>query len=96
MVAVGDKDDKISFIDNKKNPSTLPSIVNHYFEDNDSRDESNVENGSTVYKIKTKAATNSVAWHPKGYLLAFAGDEESSIDRTYVGLKIFGFNDLNS
>ncbi|CAH1761366.1 3186_t:CDS:10 [Entrophospora sp. SA101] len=141
-------DDKISFIDNKKNPSTLPSIVNHYFEDNDSRDEineiswnhdctmfflttgsgaikilewpslkhihtlraggadalvtlwdieecSNVENGSTVYKIKTKAATNSVAWHPKGYLLAFAGDEESSIDRTYVGLKIFGFNDLN-
>ncbi|PKY13032.1 WD40 repeat-like protein [Rhizophagus irregularis] len=56
---------------------------------------SNVETGKTVYRIKTMAATNSVAWHPKGYLLAFAGDEEGIQDqKNYIGLKVFGFNDL--
>ncbi|KAF0378176.1 WD40 repeat-like protein [Gigaspora margarita] len=54
---------------------------------------SNVQSGKTIFKIKTKAATNSVAWHPKGYLLAFAGDEETPIEKQYVGLKVFGFND---
>ncbi len=52
-----------------------------------------METGKTVYRIKTMAATNSVAWHPKGYLLAFAGDEEGIQDqKNYIGLKVFGFN----
>ncbi|CAG8485648.1 16686_t:CDS:2 [Acaulospora morrowiae] len=46
--------------------------------------------GKPVFKIRTQAATNSVAWHPKGYLLAFAGDAE--IDKQYIGLHVFGFN----
>ncbi|CAG8820175.1 11329_t:CDS:1, partial [Dentiscutata erythropus] len=47
--------------------------------------------GKPVFKIRTQAATNSVAWHPKGYLLAFAGDAE--VDKQYIGLHVFGFND---
>ncbi|CAG8629832.1 7598_t:CDS:2, partial [Ambispora leptoticha] len=39
-----------------------------------------------AFRIPTKAATNSVAWNPKNYLLAYAGDEVNP-DKSYVGLK---------
>ncbi|CAG8600587.1 8603_t:CDS:1 [Paraglomus brasilianum] len=56
---------------------------------------SEVETGDTIYRLPCGAATNSVSWHPNGYLLAYAGDEFSSdIDgRKYRGLKVYGYYD---
>ncbi|KAJ1561172.1 THO complex subunit 3, partial [Nowakowskiella sp. JEL0078] len=55
---------------------------------------SHVESGETVHKIKCKAATNTVAWHPNRFLLAYAGDEtEKRMGRSDAegNLRIFGF-----
>jgi len=51
-------------------------------------DISHVETGAPVHQIPSKAAMNSVAWHPKAFLLAYAGDEK---DKHEGSIKVFGF-----
>ncbi|KAJ3193889.1 hypothetical protein HK101_003911 [Irineochytrium annulatum] len=51
-------------------------------------DISHVESGDHVHTITCTAATNTVAWHPHRYILAYAGDEVNS--RTPEGnLRLF-------
>ncbi|KAI7848040.1 WD40-repeat-containing domain protein [Circinella umbellata] len=52
-------------------------------------DISHVESGQSVHHIECSAAMNTVAWHPRDYYLAYAGDEQSA-DNKYAGnLRIF-------
>ncbi|KAG9303917.1 hypothetical protein G9A89_005827 [Geosiphon pyriformis] len=46
-----------------------------------------------AFRIPTKTPTNSVAWNPKNYLLAYAGDQQKEPVTHYAGLKIFGYHD---
>ncbi|KAI9319383.1 WD40-repeat-containing domain protein [Dichotomocladium elegans] len=56
-------------------------------------DISHVESGESVHNIACTAAMNTVAWHPRDYYLAFAGDEMGS-DGKYLGnLRIFSIKD---
>ncbi|CAB0041922.1 unnamed protein product [Trichogramma brassicae] len=56
-----------------------------------------VETGEKVTDIPVEAATFTVAWHPKQYLLAFACDDKDSYDRKRDAgsLKVFGFPNEN-
>jgi len=49
------------------------------------------DTGHLVYQIQCTAAMNTVAWHPKQHLLAFAGDEKDKYDRDSGAIRIFGF-----
>ncbi|KAI8137063.1 WD40-repeat-containing domain protein [Fennellomyces sp. T-0311] len=52
-------------------------------------DISHVESGESVHHIECSAAMNTVAWHPRDYYLAYAGDEVAA-DGKYAGnLRIF-------
>lgn len=53
------------------------------------------ETGEKVADIIIDAATFTVAWHPKQYLLAFACDDKDSCDRRRDAgsLKVWGFSD---
>lgn len=52
-----------------------------------------MESGESVHHIECTAAMNTVAWSPRDYYLAFAGDETSP-DGKYAGnLKIFSMRD---
>lgn len=54
--------------------------------------QSHVETGEHVYGLPTEAAMNAVAWHPKEYILAFAGDEKDKHrERDMGNVRIFGF-----
>ncbi|ORY93136.1 WD40-repeat-containing domain protein [Syncephalastrum racemosum] len=56
-------------------------------------DISHVESGRSVYHIQCSAAMNTIAWHPRDYLLAYAGDELGP-DGKYAGnLRIFSVKD---
>jgi len=57
---------------------------------------SHVDTGETVHKISCDGAMNSLAWHPKAFLLAYASDstkhrEEKHGDKHEGAVKIFGF-----
>lgn len=56
-------------------------------------DVGDVESGEKITEIPVDAATFTVAWHPKQYLLAYACDEKESFDRKRDSgnLKVFGF-----
>jgi len=56
-------------------------------------DISHVESGEHVYSIECGAAMNAVAWHPKEYILAYAGDEKDKHQRDAGSIKIFGYKD---
>lgn len=47
-----------------------------------------------ITDISIEAATFTVAWHPKQYLLAFACDDKEQFDRKRDtgNLKVFGFS----
>ena len=48
-----------------------------------------MESGQSVHHIECSAAMNTVAWHPRDYYLAYAGDEQTA-DNKYAGnLRIF-------
>ncbi len=49
-----------------------------------------MESGESVLKINCLAATNTLAWHPSKYLLAFAGDDVDSKGQDCGNLKILG------
>lgn len=53
-----------------------------------------VETGEKVIDIPVEAATFTVAWHPKQYLLAYACDDKDAYDRKRDAgtLKVFGFS----
>ncbi|XP_046480721.1 THO complex subunit 3 [Neodiprion pinetum] len=53
-----------------------------------------VETGEKVADIPVEAATFTVAWHPKQYLLAYACDDKDTYDRKRDAgsLKVFGFS----
>ncbi|XP_059612051.1 THO complex subunit 3 [Phlebotomus argentipes] len=53
------------------------------------------ETGEKVADISVDAATFTVAWHPKQYLLAFACDDKDSCDRRRDAgsLKVWGFTE---
>ncbi|KAK9718815.1 hypothetical protein K7432_005197, partial [Basidiobolus ranarum] len=54
-------------------------------------DVSEVETGESIHKIPCNAATNTIAWHPSKYYLAFAGDEIDARDGKAAGnLRVFG------
>ncbi|KAG0164674.1 hypothetical protein DFQ28_000130 [Apophysomyces sp. BC1034] len=56
-------------------------------------DISHVESGQSVHHIECTAAMNTVAWHPRDYYLAYAGDEVN-LEGKYAGnLKIFNIKD---
>ncbi|KAG1054589.1 hypothetical protein G6F46_006063 [Rhizopus delemar] len=56
-------------------------------------DVSHVESGESIHHIECSAAMNTVAWSPRDYHLAYAGDEVAS-DGKYAGnLKIFSMKD---
>ncbi|KAI7877754.1 WD40 repeat-like protein [Lichtheimia hyalospora FSU 10163] len=56
-------------------------------------DISHVDSGESIHHVECTAAMNTVAWHPRDYYLAFAGDEMSS-DGKYAGnLRIFSVKD---
>jgi hypothetical protein len=50
-----------------------------------------VETGESVHKFTTLSATNTLSWHPKRMLLAYAGDERDRMSRDEGNLRIFGF-----
>ncbi|KAI8586367.1 WD40-repeat-containing domain protein [Geranomyces variabilis] len=55
-------------------------------------DISSVETGETVHTITCNAATNSIAWHPRQHLLAYAGDDVRSA-MPEGNLRVFGFSE---
>ncbi|KAK4519805.1 uncharacterized protein ATC70_010047 [Mucor velutinosus] len=56
-------------------------------------DISHVQSGESVKNIECSAAMNTVAWSPRDYYLAYAGDETAS-DGKYAGnLRIFSMKD---
>jgi len=55
-------------------------------------DVSSVETGSQVHAISCRAAMNTVAWHPKQYLLAFAGDDKDRHGKDEGAIRVFGFD----
>lgn len=57
-------------------------------------DIADVTNGEKITDIPIDAATFTVAWHPKQYLLAFACDDKEQFDRKRDtgNLKVFGFS----
>ncbi|KAI8377876.1 WD40-repeat-containing domain protein [Radiomyces spectabilis] len=56
-------------------------------------DISHVESNVSVHHIECSAAMNTVAWHPRDYYLAYAGDE-MTLDGKFAGnLKIFSMKD---
>ncbi|KAI9497990.1 WD40-repeat-containing domain protein [Zychaea mexicana] len=61
-------------------------------------DISHVESGESVHHIETTAAMNTVAWSPRDYYLAYAGDEkEKPNDKHGIGnLRIFSVKDPRS
>jgi THO complex subunit 3 len=50
-----------------------------------------IETGEKVGEIKLEAATFSIAFHPKQYLLAFACDDKREDGRDAGNFKIYGF-----
>ncbi|CAO3599280.1 unnamed protein product [Absidia cylindrospora] len=56
-------------------------------------DISHVESGQSVHHIECAAAMNTVAWHPRDYYLAYAGDEMGSDGKYSGNLRIFGIKD---
>lgn len=56
-------------------------------------DVAEVETGCKVVDIPVEAATFTVAWHPKMYLLAYACDDKEQYDRKRDtgNLKVYGF-----
>lgn len=52
-----------------------------------------IETGERVGDISVDAATFTVSWHPKQYLLAFAGDDKDSGKRDAGNLKVWGFSE---
>jgi len=52
-----------------------------------------VQTGEKIADVPVEAATFTVAWHPKQYLLAYACDDKDSYDRKRDAgsLKVFGF-----
>lgn len=55
--------------------------------------QSHVQSGESVKNIECSAAMNTVAWSPRDYYLAYAGDETAS-DGKYAGnLRIFSMKD---
>ena len=44
-----------------------------------------------VHAISCRAAMNTVAWHPKQYLLAFAGDDKDRHGKDEGAIRVFGF-----
>lgn len=53
------------------------------------------ETGEKVADIAVDAATFTVAWHPKQYLLAYACDDKDNNDRRRDAgnLRVWGFSD---
>lgn len=53
-----------------------------------------VETGAKITDIPVEAATFTVAWHPKQYLLAYACDDKDKYDhkRDTGNLKVFGLH----
>lgn len=58
-------------------------------------DIAHTETGEKVADVPVDAATFTVAWHPKQYLLAYACDDKDSSDRRREAgnLKVFGFQE---
>jgi THO complex subunit 3 len=46
--------------------------------------------GESSHHIKCLAATNTVSWHPKNYVLAFACDETDKNGRDEGNIRIIG------
>lgn len=55
-----------------------------------------VETGAKITEIPVEAATSTVAWHPKQYLLAYACEDKDKDDhkRDTGNIKVFGFNSV--
>lgn len=58
-------------------------------------DIAHTETGEKVADVAVDAATFTVAWHPKQYLLAYACDDKDSNDRRREAgnLKVYGFQE---
>jgi len=54
-------------------------------------DISHVETGEHVYSVQCDTPMNSLAWHPKEYYLASAGDDRDKYSKDCGTIKIFGF-----
>ncbi|ORX42784.1 WD40 repeat-like protein [Hesseltinella vesiculosa] len=59
-------------------------------------DISHVESGDSLHHIDCSAAMNTVAWHPRDYYLAYAGDEVGPDGRHAGNLRIFSIKDQRS
>ncbi|CAO3631694.1 unnamed protein product [Cunninghamella echinulata] len=56
-------------------------------------DISHVESGQSIHHIECSAAMNTVAWHPRDYYLAYAGDETGADGKYSGNLRIFSIKD---
>ncbi|KAI8332062.1 WD40-repeat-containing domain protein [Chlamydoabsidia padenii] len=56
-------------------------------------DISHVESGQSVHHVECAAAMNTVAWHPRDYYLAYAGDEIGADGKYSGNLRIFSIKD---
>ncbi|SAM03480.1 hypothetical protein [Absidia glauca] len=56
-------------------------------------DISHVESGQSVHHVECAAAMNTVAWHPRDYYLAYAGDEMGADGKYSGNLRIFSIKD---
>eukprot|EP00962_Isochrysis_galbana_P059606 scaffold33302_cov129-Isochrysis_galbana.AAC.2 len=54
-------------------------------------DIAHVATGKQAFGIPCKAPSNTVAWHPKKMLLAYAGDDKDKMGRDEGSIRIFGF-----
>lgn len=54
-------------------------------------DIADVSTGAQAHALPTAAPMNSLAWHPKRHLLAYAGDDKDRGGRDEGSLRIFGF-----
>lgn len=56
-------------------------------------DVSEVSTGDQILKIPVEVPTYTVAWHPKRYILAYAGDVEETYRNNNDGMiSVFGFS----
>ena len=53
-------------------------------------DIADVGTSACVHEIECRAAMNTVAWHPRRHILAFAGDDKKD-GRDEGSLRVFGF-----
>jgi THO complex subunit 3 len=56
-------------------------------------DISHVETGEQIYTIQQDFPMNTLAWHPKELILAYAGDEKDKYGRDAGSIRILGFKE---